>query len=884
MSDNPNSEDLAKLGFEVDESSAQKAVESFQQIDEAAKAEEEIFALLNATMDESAAKIDLVSQSMNQINESVAQSTEEAGTLRDSWADVKGIFDNLNDTLDHTSDSFANLQAAAPKQGYTPGLTQPQDIGYGQAGGLIGPAEGEDDGSGGGGGGSLFGAAHGIRAASGLASLAGIQGGSAAFTGTADVLYLTKGLQSLSDIIPNLNTAIEASIADTGSLGAAFVALDIPMAGLLAVGAPVVVAIAAMAVAISHFLDILKQGVADVQAATNALSDYNQDVNNLTKEEVQQKLAAAQDQAKGYQDTIDTLQTKGTGLELDRQKTKDPVQAAADLAGEKALSDQIDAQQKLLDTANGKIQTYNSELTNQTLINDSASTTIRNQTDAMIAQQAQFAKDDEMTSAAAKKHSDEVSADAVTQAQAIAILQASNAEKGISNQEQLKNNEAIAQHQDALAKDQAEMEHLTQTSIPLITAREQEAAVIKETTTDLNDINKAAQDFGKAVQSAQDQYAQSVTDGKQKELQAEQQYIQGSLQDTEARLKIATDESRQETQIKQQEYQQLADLGTKLSENDAAANQAFDRQQQDDQTKYAANRQKLIQTEADTEQADLQSHLQKLADIQNKQQNDNQQALLDRNFLQLAKNKESGSQAVDQENERYAQQEDNLKTHLAQQERDQDQAEAQLEAQQRVALSRKIQDLQTAYDQQELQDQTAERRKIEDARTAERTKEQDLVTSETYQIELLRQGLATELDLYRQQEQQRIAIAEQTQDTIIAKATASLQQLGQTGAPQQGRAGGISQFANGGDFASGQPFIMSEGGAPENLNIGGGSSQINGAALVYPLQSGSVTPQGGNKQPISLTNNWNISGNNNAEQIVSLAVGKMQDMLEGLMT
>jgi len=137
----------------------------------------------------------------------------------------------------------------------------------------------------------------------------------------------------------------------------------------------------------------------------------------------------------------------------------------------------------------------------------------------------------------------------------------------------------------------------------------------------------------------------------------------------------------------------------------------------------------------------------------------------------------------------------------------------------------------------------------------------------------LRKGMTEELALLAYQEQQRLDIINQ-----------SIRDLGPT-APTGGggHTGHITPtaYADGGAFDG--PIIINEPGSSglERVNIGSTSFGSNTAALVIPFGSGNVDANKGGGQPIQIYNTWQIQGGN-SDQIVNLAIGKMQDMLEAV--
>lgn len=368
----------------------------------------------------------------------------------------------------------------------------------------------------------------------------------------------------------------------------------------------------------------------------------------------------------------------------------------------------------------------------------------------------------------------------------------------------------------------------------------------------MEDMTKAADDFAKKQKTLQDQLQVQSDTARAKELQAEQQYTIGSIQDVEARLKIRTDESRKEVQLAQDTANRKADISIQLTNQENQLTKDFGRQQEDDITKANEQQSKLIREARYQAREDEIAHVSRLREIRTADRTDEQRALLDRNFLKLFEDRQAKTKAIQDENDSYAEREAKLSRHLQDQENELAISLANEQKQQRIAYQRKFEDMQQRAAQEEIQLQLNEERKRSVMRQAEQDQLSDLTTNENYKIRLLQSNLQNELDLYGQQELQRVAIAKATQDAIIAYSTAQLQAafganpgaVGSTGASVIGGGGSTSyMYADGGNFNANSGFVMSEE-APEALRFGSKGYNVNGAAMVYPLQSGSVTPVG----------------------------------------
>jgi hypothetical protein len=903
LSDNPggDNEELASLGIEFDSQAFAASLDAAKQTvadfgTSAAESMSKATEAANTLLDTINAQAEAFK------NEDLGTIIAQQDSLRQGTIDQTTAMQAQIDKINELADAYRNEASAATQTAqydaaggslvngqYGGGA---QNIGYGETGGMIGPAE--DDGSGGGGGGSLFGAAHGIRAASGLANMAGLGGaGTQALTGGADILYLTKGLQSISDLLPQLNAAIETTPGLLAPLVDGLTAMGVGMAGIAALALPVVAVIAAIAGIVAVLKALQEQ--ADLAASGLERQVKNEDdYNKLTTENSDQAnadLTKNQQTIESNKQKIDDLRAGENAL-IDDQVRKnggnvnDPVAhnvAHDEIQGsqgyqdaEKKIKDLQDQTQQLGDLDN---TVYAARVKGSGAAADAAAAQAKaeqdlidkgNQVTALAKEHAQLS---DLTSAAAAKRLNDLKGEQEG-------LEASNKVLQDGTDKSATVTAAITANNKALADNAEQQNYLTSTVIPADKALDDQTETTKALAQAAKDAAAEDQKFAALIQQSSDtytKYLQDEADAKDKEAKAEQQYTIGFDADTNARLDIATKESRQETQIKQAMADADADIRAKLQDNLAQANTGLARQLEDDTTKYNNDRAKAVRDEQDTENEDLESHLQKLADIQNQAHNSDQQALLDRNFLQLAKNKESGDQQVSQENERYNNQIDDLREHLTNSQRDQQIAYQQEEQQQTLAEERKRDDLELAAQQAWTAQQTNEERKLATQRTAEQQQLDDLTTTEQRKLVVLRQGLQDELALLQTQEQQRMAIIQASINDLTNPPSQTYTSAGQK---KQ-----VPVFAGGGGFNAGDPFVFNEPGSSgfEQVNIGSTSFGSNTAALVIPFGSGNVNPNsGGGGQSIVLQPIFQISGASNPDQIVNLAVGKLQDMLEGV--
>jgi hypothetical protein len=304
-----------------------------------------------------------------------------------------------------------------------------------------------------------------------------------------------------------------------------------------------------------------------------------------------------------------------------------------------------------------------------------------------------------------------------------------------------------------------EEDKLTNTVLPLVQAREAEDKAAKDTKKALDDITKAHEAYEKSIQSAKDSLNNQIQTAKQREALAEEANTPGSLQDTEQREKIRLDEGRKETQLAQESADRLVDIRAKEGQDEQHVQVDLQREFADDVTKFQ-----------EQQQTDALNHEQRLAQIKSDAQDAELDDIANRDFAKLAQDQEGAKKQESQEDQKFAQQEQQLAVHLQQEEK-----------QQQIAAQRRLDDLRTAEAFQEQEQQIAAQRKLDALRQSEQYQLDDLTTAEGYKIQILRVGLQNEISLYQQQEQQRLQIAQQTQAAIIASAQQQIARLNPTG-------------------------------------------------------------------------------------------------------
>lgn len=433
-----------------------------------------------------------------------------------------------------------------------------------------------------------------------------------------------------------------------------------------------------------------------------------------------------------------------------------------------------------------------------------------------------------------------------------------------------------------------ELDDIDQNIAPLVAARD----AFKE-------IGDAIADFAKKKQTLEDNLALASAAARERERNAEQQYTEGSLQDVHERERIHTEASRKEIEIRQQTADKIIDIENQKNYKNVDSATQLARQNEDDQGKYQDNYQKLIRkSQYDAEDLEVE-HRKRLSEIRTRDDADQIIALQNRNFLAFFQSQLKGSSAVTEEEQSYTESHQKLTVHLKRQQDELGIALNQEQKQRLVDYQRRFDDAQLWAQRQEFQAQQHEDRKLQTLRASETQQINDLAAMQTYKIQLLQQGLANELALLQAQEQAKLNLLSNTQAAIIQQ---SLQQLGAIAQnnPYAAFAGAVSSplgqnllgaglnavgsflgnlpfLDDGGDFNAGE--MLSKGDISEVFDFGGaGAYSIPGAAMVYPLQGGTATPQSsGGKRSISIQNLY-ITEAENAQATAHAVL----DMLEGI--
>lgn len=899
MSDNP--EELFSIGVDADQASLQATASAF----------EALFNQINDLYSSAAA--------------SAMQGDEAALNFANSLMEIQRAANSEGADLDNLRQQVETLNATfhdgdAILQQYMADIAAMPSAAEMSGAGAFGDSGGDT----GGGDVSGYGLSRGLSSAGMLARQAGAGEVGDALRVASEVTRVEQAFGRLGDQLPGVTEGIGSLIEASGGLDVLLPELTIVMGA----GA---VAIAAVDLAQQKYNLELKTGEAQLAAALKAQNTYYTDQATMTEDQAKAAKATFEDTTTAQQriaaeniDKIRNSQTLNDYLasnagQNDPRSSLYKTESDSALANErfvqadktlKPLADAWDAATKSANTASDSATRLAQGLDAGDFSLRQAAADAIARSDQQIQRNAKFAADDKLTTQAAYDKITALEQDRLAQEIAITRLQDFAKANNLTGQALLDNQVAIKAHEKAMTDDTLEINHINQVSLGLIQTRKDEAQAIKDADQATKDYETrikaivAAQDaYDKAIQKSLDTFTNSANDLALKEKVSEQQYQPGSTQDTFARQTIALKEQTDVAKIEEDTANKIEDIRTKLGETEARIITDYNRQLFDDQIKAQDSIQKAQIDAQRTAVEDQISYQERIADIERSAHINEQQALLDRNFLQITKDELNKNNQIQTETDHYSDQEEKLQRHLANQEQDIQRNLEITEAQQQTAEQRKLADAETAADNSITQEQTTEKRKIEVAQDAQQKALADLSRNEIEKLTLMREGEYQQWSMLGLQENQREQLAAQTEQQIVSQneqilaagTNAFIDDLNRLNAMASGGSSGssvpapsmwqtlngggdIATFAGGGDFQAGQPFMMSEAGIPEFLNIGSDSFAMNAPALVYPLASGSVTHQP-SQQSNAMNNVFNIYGVNDAAEIARTVETKISEWM-----
>lgn len=412
----------------------------------------------------------------------------------------------------------------------------------------------------------------------------------------------------------------------------------------------------------------------------------------------------------------------------------------------------------------------------------------------------------------------------------------------------------IAALKDEIEKLSLQSQELTQNVLPLVQARELESQAEKDNTKAIQDLAKEIQKRMDAEIAAVDKYnnaLQSIEDQAAQSRIASNQKLQDALV---AAAQAAVDAAQKALgQLEATQQKNLDNMNSDLSKIDQAAAD----QQLQDQINFQRQ-----------ETQDLQTHLDNLKQIRDRDKGRERDDLLNRNFRDLFALSEQKTQEMTSENERYARQEEQRQQALSQEEQDQQRAENIQRRDRLQAYQQANVDAQKQYDKEIEQAQAAKEKAIQVAESANAKElaaiRQNVINKENIAL----QAAANEIKLVQNTEDAKQQIfqtklnemndildAAQAQASQSSSSTSSSSSSTQPAVPNPFS---TTSAAYGGSLRPGQPTMVNDrrSGQRESFN---GVPFPPGLGLFIPAQSGYVNP-GGSNGPVTVTIPITVNG------------------------
>lgn len=670
----------------------------------------------------------------------------------------------------------------------------------------------------------------------GLSGVNGLRRTGSALTqlGLGDIGQPVQKIGDLAQVMKELGVVSDGAKISVTATSIAIGGLEVATGPLLIVLGGVAVLLAGFAAAQAQYNEQLKQGQALLSAALGAQQEYYTDVSKLTTQAAKDRI----DQLKTEQQTSKQIADENSAA-IERQReglrnsmnaagaeTTDVINATSDAGMRKnpaftQLFDAMDKANESADKTGHSITRLQQGLdagafsTNDAAKAEKELQDIRDQNaDKVVAQARQ---DAQLIASGSSKSVEAQLSDIKAAKDAITAIDFSKLSTGEADK--------LKQQWTDLDKEEKD---LTANVLPLIKAREDEAQKIKDTTKALADQAKAGDDYEKAVTAENDARAKNAETIQRIEDDTNQQRADLEQSYADKRVDIARKavETSQDELTKLQQKQD--DLSTGLSRNLSADATAQQTKLLDIQINY--QRQQV---------QDTQDHYQKLQDIQRNAQQSDQDALLNRNFRQLFENKQQTSNAIDAENQRYQQQEQQRVTALNQQENDEARAAAQQRQQRLIAYNQALADAQLAYQRQEQQDAISKQRQLQEAQIANTRAESALTTKENRTLAIQAQSYKAQLALLEQTELDKLQ--------ILKNAQAATQQVVGAGAAAHatGSSRQVMPFAAGGRISAFQTAFVNDPGSSGHEGFNGTPFPA-GQGLFMPFKSGNINANMGN--------------------------------------
>lgn len=394
----------------------------------------------------------------------------------------------------------------------------------------------------------------------------------------------------------------------------------------------------------------------------------------------------------------------------------------------------------------------------------------------------------------------------------------------------------IALYQQQLADLGAEQNYITQTALDLVRAREAEAEAMEEQEEKLKNLATATQKYNSDVERIRE-------DSLQKQADLEAKYADQIVAIAE---KAVEDSAKTLAKLEDRR----AELTTQLRRDGTDAV----RENELDQLEIQINAQR-------DEQSALRNHLRRLRDIRQRAEDAEFEAILNRDFLSLFKQRRQTTRDLQGETTRFSDEAQDRQRAIEERRQDLARAFQEERRQRQQKYEQDLADAQTAYEEERSQIDVQRQQSLNDAksnlqqeRDAVRQGAQELLRLRRQAIEqellLISQGAQATLDIQaRLVAQARALLSSATASRDVPSATDPKRDI-RVGSP-----GTVRRRALGGALGIGQSSLVNERGT-ESFTSGGRTLGLpGGLGLFTPLQGGRVNPAGSGEINLNQTNN-----------------------------
>lgn len=414
----------------------------------------------------------------------------------------------------------------------------------------------------------------------------------------------------------------------------------------------------------------------------------------------------------------------------------------------------------------------------------------------------------------------------------------------------------LKEYEDALKKNTDAQKYLNEQIIPA-------AENAKKLADALKGINDLASGFDKIGQAAQ-MAGQELVDRDKRVAATQQKYNDDVERINEQSLQRRTD-------IQKSYNDKLVDIAKSAADEAKSALEGLQQKQAEMQRDFGreeATEQRKQQFDDMSRRVKAQreetkayeEHARKLLEIQRSSQLEEQDLLLNRNFLGLFQLQQRRTSETEQANAEFAQQEQDRKAALAQETQDLA-AQREFERNERmIAFQQRNADAQVQYQQELAQIQQKQAAALTAARQAYTAELRDLQQKTAQELRLRQTAYDKELQLAALYGARRVQVEQQTQNALLAQANARLSALG---AVTNMNIGASVERGNrrafGGPVSAGVPYAVNDL-YPGQRESFGGAMFPPGLGVFIPSRGGSVNAGGGGGANVTI--NQTISSQN----------------------